>query len=270
MEAIIEFMTPVKKERAAVEIKENVQENNIEKNPVKSKILGNRVRKNLVRAPTNNKKLEPKKNADKKRAPRNLLREPKKPLEQIRGRSKTKKKHTYGYLRTTQSFLGKRCSKSKDKREEQKVVASVATSRPRGVTKPKSMKLQTRIRSRFSSRQPLSQTDRDELFMKSLKPFKAREVSARIMQSSGDLGIPKVAKRPITKTREFKFRTSIRATSRAQSLSKSIVSNSSTTSLPHPKKSMVPTLRRDRYPKKPIKPEASLFTSKNFFKSSQF
>lgn len=62
------------------------------------------------------------------------------------------------------------------------------------LTSPKPFNL-----SKSRDRPKLQSTEeKEEEFIKQIKPFKARQVDPRVLCSSGDFGVPKVAKRPLT------------------------------------------------------------------------
>lgn len=246
MDAIIDLITPRKPVKASVEEDEpqKIAEKEEEK-PVKRR--GNLVRSNINK---NTENSQAHNRINNHRMPKNLTR------PQSRGRSKENKFNranskkqrvparaaSHGYLRTTESYKSKRYVKN-PQIEKRRTLAP-----RRELTKPTSIRLQTKIRSRRPGSIPaLSQEERDDLFMRSLKPFKARNLSQKIMKSNGDLGIPRVAKRPTTEVKEFKFRTSLRASSRAQSLSRS--KNSS-------ENSSVATARNMRAKRRETKPRA--------------
>ena len=61
----------------------------------------------------------------------------------------------------------------------------------------------------------LTTEEREIEAMKKIQPFKARPVSAVVMASSGDRGVPKVPKRELTRPKEFTFNTQKQAVKRA-------------------------------------------------------
>ncbi len=64
------------------------------------------------------------------------------------------------------------------------------------LTQPVSPNFATKTRSRLHN--VLSFTELEELEMKSFKPFKARKVSQKMLESCGDIGVPRVNKAPLT------------------------------------------------------------------------
>ena len=57
----------------------------------------------------------------------------------------------------------------------------------------------------------MSTEDREKEFMQSVQPFKARPLDQKVLESAGDIGVPKVEKKQPCKPKEFKLRTSQRA-----------------------------------------------------------
>lgn len=74
----------------------------------------------------------------------------------------------------------------------------------------KEFKLSTDSRAASSrdSQRPLSTAEREELEIKSFKPFKARPINPKILNSCGDVGVPRVAKAKSTTFKEFKLSSS--------------------------------------------------------------
>jgi hypothetical protein len=52
-----------------------------------------------------------------------------------------------------------------------------------------------------------SSAELEESMMKSIKPFKAQPLSRDVLESKGDLGVPRVPARDVTVPVEFKFET---------------------------------------------------------------
>lgn len=113
-------------------------------------------------------------------------------------------------------------------------VPHLAISKKLELTNPQSVKLATKSRARTSKEHiPVSIIHRiflldliycfkshDEVekdFMEKLKPFKARPFDRKILQSSGDLGVPRVEKKAATKVHAFQFKTDSRARARRNS-----------------------------------------------------
>jgi Targeting protein for Xklp2 (TPX2) domain/Cell cycle regulated microtubule associated protein len=86
-------------------------------------------------------------------------------------------------------------------------------SRSNSITVAKSPQFATSQRKRNQDR-VMSTAEREEAEMKSFPSFKAREWNEDIMHSSGDIGVPRVKKRPPTHFHEFNLHTDARARSR--------------------------------------------------------
>ncbi|KAI9291930.1 hypothetical protein K502DRAFT_368041 [Neoconidiobolus thromboides FSU 785] len=94
-------------------------------------------------------------------------------------------------------------SKPRIKRDE-----NTTTKKPerKELTQPRSPRLQTRLRAKVHHHNPIIQE---------VKPFKALPLDPRIMNSSGDFGVPKVKKTPLTVVKEFRF-SELHSTERSQ------------------------------------------------------
>jgi len=60
----------------------------------------------------------------------------------------------------------------------------------------------------------LSRDEQEEEEMKKMPKFKAREIDPLVMQSSGDIGVPRVSKPAVTEFHEFHLATQDRAASK--------------------------------------------------------
>eukprot|EP00743_Colponemidia_sp_Colp-15_P001972 GILK01002145.1.p1 GENE.GILK01002145.1~~GILK01002145.1.p1 ORF type:complete len:714 (-),score=130.71 GILK01002145.1:182-2245(-) len=76
-------------------------------------------------------------------------------------------------------------------------------TRPLTLTKPEPFNLSTAGRER--SHKELSTAEREMQELANVQPFKARPLNPKIMESCGDLGVPKVSKVPLTEPQEFHF-----------------------------------------------------------------
>ncbi len=92
--------------------------------------------------------------------------------------------------------------------EQAKFHPGVAPRTRRGVTRPRSPKFQPLHRR---PRTVLSQEEREEQIMKEIKPFKSHPAPRDVLESKGDLGVPRVVSKDITVPVEFNFATQKRA-----------------------------------------------------------
>uniref|UniRef100_A0A7S2W4Q8 TPX2 C-terminal domain-containing protein n=1 Tax=Mucochytrium quahogii TaxID=96639 RepID=A0A7S2W4Q8_9STRA len=90
-----------------------------------------------------------------------------------------------------------------------------APSRPLELTEPDDIHFETDKRLRPSTAKPLEQMETE--MMMSMQKFKARPLSSKVMNSAGDLGVPKVEKKAPCVAKGFNFRTDQRAHSRQSS-----------------------------------------------------
>ena len=109
-----------------------------------------------------------------------------------------------------------------------------------------SPKLRTQKRGQFAAKKPKAPT-MDEKVAAEMEeinrhPFRARRLDRRIFESAGELGVPKVAARPVTEPVEFEFRADkrsaqprVRASSASASLSPTKRSTTSFKAKPAPK-----------------------------------
>jgi len=84
----------------------------------------------------------------------------------------------------------------------------------RHITQPKSPYLRTKRRGDYAAKsKPKSREEMldEEMTAIKSKPFKARPLDKRIFESSGELGVPKVAARPVTEPSCFELRSDARA-----------------------------------------------------------
>lgn len=104
-----------------------------------------------------------------------------------------------------QKFHNKTPARFRSKRKS----SPAKPSSPLQLTEPASVKLATRSRSRNSN--VMSREEQEKIFMESLQPFKARPLDQKVLESAGDIGVPKVEKKQPCKPKEFNLRTSQRA-----------------------------------------------------------
>eukprot|EP00850_Spirogloea_muscicola_P016793 SM000139S00110 [mRNA] locus=s139:136471:141748:- [translate_table: standard] len=77
------------------------------------------------------------------------------------------------------------------------------------LTRPRSPHLETALRRRHIELK--SSEELEEEVLAALPPFRARPWSKQVMNSSGEVGVPRVTKRPVTEPKEFTFATKSRA-----------------------------------------------------------
>lgn len=86
-----------------------------------------------------------------------------------------------------------------------------------------SPKLRTKGRGLAHAKsKPMSDAERIDVEMEEIKknPFKARVLDRRIFHSTGELGVPKVAIRPVTEPKEFNLKLEKRSTLRSNDVAK--------------------------------------------------
>lgn len=81
----------------------------------------------------------------------------------------------------------------------------------RDLTQPKPFSFHTDERIRGPRVKSSSELEEEEL--QKCQPFKARPLDRRILESAGDLGVPRVPKASLTEPQEFRFQTDSRAES---------------------------------------------------------
>ena len=82
------------------------------------------------------------------------------------------------------------------------------TPAPVKITEPQPFKLATdELAARRGPHAVLSTEEEEEKQMKERKPFKARQLDPRVMQSAGDLGVAKVPRKPLTTPEPFNLQT---------------------------------------------------------------
>lgn len=86
--------------------------------------------------------------------------------------------------------------------------ASPAPHHELKLTAPQEFKFHSTARSRATDYVPKEKLEEEEL--KNIKPFKALPLNPKILESAGDLGVPKVPKRALTVPEEFNFATTTR------------------------------------------------------------
>eukprot|EP00850_Spirogloea_muscicola_P009729 SM000055S18263 [mRNA] locus=s55:420222:424737:+ [translate_table: standard] len=77
------------------------------------------------------------------------------------------------------------------------------------LTRPRSPHLETALRRRHIELK--SSEELEEEVLAAVPPFRARPWSKQVMNSSGEVGVPRVTKRPVTEAKEFTFATKSRA-----------------------------------------------------------
>lgn len=84
-----------------------------------------------------------------------------------------------------------------------------ASTGPLPLTEPKPFHLATSQRTKAESK-ILTRAQREEEEMKQMTTFKARKLNPKVMNSNGDLGVPRVVGKRCTDFREFKFSTGVK------------------------------------------------------------
>lgn len=77
------------------------------------------------------------------------------------------------------------------------------------LTVPQEFQLETALRARPSTAKSRDELEAEELAR--IPPFKALPLNMKVLESHGELGVPKVTKRPLTEPQEFHLKTDARA-----------------------------------------------------------